>query len=503
MGLLFALLVELPAQLVELPAQLAQLPVKLGYLPAMIAFAAAFCCALVLTPLFGRLATRCGAVDRPDGSRKQQRQPIPLGGGLAVALAACLAGLLAVATDATTLTGAGPVLWGLLPAAIVLIVVGVIDDFCSLTGIYKFAGQVLAVSLLVANGFQFEMVSFLGYEIPFGDLAIPFSIFFCLGAINAFNLLDGADGLAGSVGTVVCLTLGIIAWSLRDYVDSVACFAFAGALVGFLRYNLPPARIYLGDTGSMLIGLVVAAVAIDCSIKEQAAFALVVPIAVCAIPILDAAAALVRRVTTGQSVFTPDRGHLHHALLLRGWSVGRTVAFISGLTALTCGGAMLSFFTGHELYAIVTTTGVVAALAGSRVFGHGEARLLASHTRLVARRVLRGPIRRSSRDVENTVQLQGNREWQNIWQALREAAPVYNVAGLRLNVNIPRLHESFYGSWKKSGSDVIEDPWRIQMPLMSGAQQVGKLSIIGNSTGKQSVHDMQHSLAAVRHSHRV
>jgi UDP-GlcNAc:undecaprenyl-phosphate GlcNAc-1-phosphate transferase len=301
-------------------------------LEAAAAFGIALLSALLLTPWMARLARRLGAIDRPDGRRKNHDFPVPLGGGIAVAAAMAIA-LLIVLITMHPLGGSSTswLLKGLLPAALVLIWVGIIDDTLTLTGIYKLIGQVLAVTVLVAAGSRFDCISLFGYSLPLGQFCIPFTIFFCLGAINAFNLIDGADALASSIGAIVCLTLGAISAAQSEPVASIVCFALAGALVGFLPYNVPPARIYLGDTGSMLIGLIVAAVAIESSIKHQAAFALAVPVAICAIPILDAAAALVRRVTTGQSVFTPDRGHLHHVLLLRGWSVGQTVVFIAGL----------------------------------------------------------------------------------------------------------------------------------------------------------------------------
>ena len=463
---------------------------------AAAALVTAWLAALVLTPGIARLATRLGAVDYPDGRRKSHSQPVPRAGGVAVALAAMAA--IAVSTLLMGPSEEASSTWlvrGLLPALVVLLIVGIIDDVWTLTGIYKLVGQVLAVSVLVAAGAHFDRISLFGVVFPLGDFRIPFTIFFCLGAINAFNLIDGADGLASSVGAIVCTSLGVITASQGDVSASLACFAVAGGLVGFLRYNAPPARVYLGDTGSMLIGLVVAAVAIDCSIKQQAAFVLSVPIAICAIPILDAAAALVRRVTTGQSVFTPDRGHLHHALLLRGWSVGHTVAFIAGLAALTSFGALISYFTHNDLYALAVSGGVIVTLAGARVFGHTEAALLASHSRSLVRRIVLPAVRGEARETERTVQLQGKRKWQKVWAALREAAPLYDVAGLTLQVSIPQLHESFYATWKRNEAAAGgDDAWRITLPLVLDDRPIGKLSLIGTAGGRQALVDMQQML---------
>jgi UDP-GlcNAc:undecaprenyl-phosphate GlcNAc-1-phosphate transferase len=457
------------------------------------ALAIAWLAALLLTPSVARLATRLGAVDYPDGRRKRHPRPVPRAGGIAVAIAAIFAMAVAMLVTPAEEDASDWLVRGLIPAVCVLVVVGIIDDVLSLTGIYKLIGQVLAVSVLVAAGAQFDQISLFGINLPLGDFRIPFTLFFCLGAINAFNLIDGADGLAASIGAIVCTCLGVITASRGDVPAALACFALAGALVGFLRYNVPPAKVYLGDTGSMLIGLVVAAVAIDCSIKQQAAFVLSVPIAICAIPILDATAALVRRVTTGQSVFTPDRGHLHHALLLRGWSVEATVAFISGLAALTSCAALISYFTNNDVYALAVTSAVFVTLAAARIFGHTEAALIASHSRSFVRGlVLR---RAGGEDTERSVRLQGKLKWQRIWTALREAAPLYNVAGLTLQVSIPQLHESFYATWKRNDVAAAgDDVWRMTIPLALDESPIGKLTLVGATAGRQALADMQQML---------
>jgi UDP-GlcNAc:undecaprenyl-phosphate GlcNAc-1-phosphate transferase len=450
---------------------------------------------LILTPRFARLATRLGAVDHPDGRRKNQALPVPRGGGVVIALAAMSVIPLALfigppgeAESSAWLTR------GLLPSIIILLVVGIIDDVLTLTGIYKLIGQVLAVSMLVATGLQFGQISLLGMLIPLGDFRIPFTIFFCLGAVNAFNLIDGIDGLASSLGTVVCVTLGIITASQGHFAGSAVCFTVAGGLVGFLRYNVSPAKVYLGDTGSMLVGLIVAAVAIESSIKQETAFVLAVPLAICAIPILDAGAALIRRITTGQSVFTADRGHLHHALLLRGWSVNRTVMIIAGLTSVTCAGALVSYYTKHDFIALGMALSVFVALSVAKIFGHAEAALVVSRSLWAARKLLSRGVHRPTPEMESAVQVQGNRKWQTLWTGLREAAPNYNIVGITLQIGIPHLHESFYANWNRNDIDLNGNAWRTSLPLSLDGQQIGKLSIVGASIGPQALVDIQHLL---------
>lgn len=457
-----------------------------------VAFVVAATMAFILTPYVARLASRLGAIDNPDGRRKCQAQPVPRGGGVAVMFAAVLGIVVAMSFSPAPDSGSSALLWrGLLPAAGILLIVGIVDDVLTLTGIYKLIGQMLAVTVLVAAGTQFDRISVFGLTLPLGSMRLPFTVFFCLGAINAFNLVDGVDALASSIGAVICMALGIITSTRGDVAAALICFAMAGSLIGFLRHNIAPARVYLGDTGSMLIGLVVAAVAIDCSIKQQAAFVLAVPIAVCAIPILDAAAALVRRVTTGQSVFSPDRGHLHHALLLRGWSVNKTVMIITGLAALTCGGALVSYFTGNDVFALAVAGGVCATLALARVFGHVEAGLIASRSLSLTKVILsRGALRRAT-ETESAFHLQGNRKWHNLWVALREAAPVYNLSGMTLQIAMPHLHESFYAQWKSNEPAMTTSPWRVTLPLKLDGQSIGKLSVVGATDGAEALTDLR------------
>ncbi len=460
----------------------------------LVAFSLALFAALLLTPWIAKLAQRLKAVDFPDGHRKSHLLAVPLGGGVVVAMAAAASlvamfWMLPVTLDSTPAW----LLRGLLPAAVILMLVGIVDDTLSLTGIYKLIGQVFAASLMVAAGSRFECLSLFGYEFPLGDFCIPFSVFFCLGAINAFNLIDGADALASSIGAVVCLTLGMIAAAQGQMHAALVCFALVGALVGFLRYNLPPAQIYLGDTGSMLIGLVVATVAIECSIKRQAAFALAVPLAICAIPILDVIAALIRRVTTGQSVFAADRGHLHHVLLVRGWTVMRTVIFITGLTALTCGAALVSYFSNQDVFALLIVGGVFVTLAVTRVFGHSEVALIASHSKRVVRRLTKRAISSSVATQESSIQLQGQRNWQNIWTGLRESMPRFHVVSLSMHLNIPQLQEAFFANWNDDNCSAT-DRWLLAIPIKCEEHVIGKLSLQGASHGHQALDDMQELL---------
>ncbi|MCA9235117.1 MAG: undecaprenyl/decaprenyl-phosphate alpha-N-acetylglucosaminyl 1-phosphate transferase [Planctomycetales bacterium] len=468
---------------------------------AVLTGAIALLAALLLTPRVMWLAYRVGAVDAPDKGRKTQREPVALLGGVAVCLAAAIAVWIVSGAGAIEPTaGTAKLLRGLIPALLVMMAVGLVDDLYGLTGIYKLVGQFLSIGLLLSSGFGFHEVSLFGYVMPLNEFGFAFTLFFCVGCVNAFNLIDGIDGLASSVGAIVLGTLGVVAASLGNPFASMICFAACGALIAFLRFNGPPARMYLGDTGSMLIGLLVAAVSVHCATKTQAAFALMVPVAICAIPILDASAAMVRRVTTGQSVFTPDRGHLHHSLLLRGWSVKRTVASIAGMTAVTCAGALASFYTGLDYYAMAAAVGVFVALASAKVFGHVEVLLVAKRTSGALRRVLRRKSVEPDSPTETVVHLQGTRVWQVFWEGLTEAAQRHGLSSLRLTVNIPRLHEQFYANWNQPSCR--QDPvgvagWELSLPLTHHGTTVGKLSATGRQNGAAGAQQLQELLEYV------
>ena len=476
----------------------------MAFFSLLLVFVAATLLALVLTPWMAQFASKIGAVDRPDGGRKIHKGSVSLGGGLVIALTTTVVlGMSQLAAPHLGLYSAFinlnlGFLPSIVPGVVVLLLLGIVDDLTvprGISGKYKLLGQIAAVSLLLNQGIHFNLLSLFGWEWTLGIWSLPFTMFFFLGTINAFNLLDGADGLAASIGVLVCLTLGIVSFSLGSSESALLCITFAGALAGFLKYNAAPATIYLGDTGSMLVGLIVATVAIQCSIKQQATMALVVPLAICAIPALDALAALVRRLMTGQSVFAGDRGHLHHALLLRGWTVNKTVAFIAGLTALTCAGALASFYSGYDSVAVVATLLVFSALGGARVFGHGELALIRSQSRSLARTIILGRLPGVQKMAsQEAVHLQGHRGWEKLWTALIESAEDYYLSSMRLTINIPRLHESYYGNWKQATSPVSSEVWRVVLPLHLHGESIGKISLSGDMSKTQGVKNLQQVL---------
>ena len=447
----------------------------------------AFIISYLLTPIVRRLAIRYDFVDRPDGRRKIQSNPVALGGGLTLLVAAPV--VVAIVT-----IWWGPDLWlmtsqasrepgailGLAFAAGLLAIVGLLDDGFGVRGSYKLLWQVIAVSLVMGTGLLVPKIGIFDYVIPLGALGSLFTIAWLLGAINSFNLIDGVDGLAGSVGVVFSLTFGVIAILGGQQLDSIIAFALARALLGFLRFNFPPASIYLGDTGSMFIGLVLGTIALRCSMKQAATLAFAAPLAIWSIPMFDSLAAVVRRKLTGRSIYATDRGHIHHVLLTRGMTAVQAVAFIVGLCTITCVGAVTSWYLKIEWLGFATVLGVIGFLVITRVFGHVEFLLLNARLFGFGRFLSLVSSTTGGGDIQHTrVSLQGTRQWEELWGALVESAQKFHLVKMQLNLSMPHIHESFYATWAKPGRHSRDLLWQTDIPLIVDGQAVGRLNVTG------------------------
>lgn len=319
--------------------------------------------ALVLTPLVRRLALRIGSVDHPD-SRRVNVAPVPRGGGVAVAAAFLL--VAGVAMEANSVLDLVPVPFSLTPPELAALlaggalaaVLGVLDDAFQLRARWQLAGQLLLSAVAVVAGITVTVVNN-----PFGpgniELAGPFaagfSVLWITGMINSINFIDGLDGLSSGIAFIAAVTLGLISLtpSIGQPFVALLCFALAGALLGFLRWNFHPASVFIGTSGVMFVGYTLAVLAILGSAKVAIA------LLVLAVPIIDTFWIIVRRLATGRSPFTPDRGHIHHRLLDLGLSQTQTVLLIYAICA---GLAFLSF--------VLSGTGQVYAFLGlAVVFG--------------------------------------------------------------------------------------------------------------------------------------
>src|SRR5579875_3758623 len=402
----------------------------------------------LLTPPARIWAVRFGLMDRPDGRRKLHGRSIPVIGG-PVLLLSISAALLAVSLSQGALqsqaASAATRLFGLVLASMVICAVGVLDDLGRLRGRHKLLGQLAAVTAVIATGVRIDCIRFLNIDLELGILAIPFTAFFLLGTINSLNLLDGMDGLLSSVAFFICLILGILAFLAGKTLTAYAAFATAAALLAFLLYNFPPATIFLGDSGSMLIGLVVGILAIDSSLEHPARMALAAPLALLSLPILDTAAAILRRKLTGRSIYTTDRSHLHHCLLRR-LGDPRLVLFVTSVCCLALGiGVLAGQVLACEWVILFTSLLVVGALIATRLFGYAELLLVMQRTRALLLSLLRLLPADEPRQME--MHLHGNVNWRELWLQILDWNERLNLCSLRLDVNAPALGEGYHARW--------------------------------------------------------
>jgi UDP-GlcNAc:undecaprenyl-phosphate/decaprenyl-phosphate GlcNAc-1-phosphate transferase len=295
----------------------------------------AFIIVVLLTPAVGGMARLLGAVDSPDDARRINRRPIPRLGGLAIFL-----GILVPALAFLDLSGESR---GVLLGAAIATVVGAVDDFRGLSPSVKLFGQVVAASIPCAFGVWIDHVTFpfLGVlDIP-AWIGMPLSVVFIVAVMNMVNFLDGLDGLAAGVCGISGVTYAILALSLGKPDPAILSAIVAGACLGFLRHNFFPARIFMGDSGALCLGFILAAVSIQGLLKTASTVVLVLPLLVLAVPILDTSFVVARRLKHSQPIYTADRSHLHHRFLNIGFTQ-RRAALTMWLWCASLAGAALA-----------------------------------------------------------------------------------------------------------------------------------------------------------------
>ena len=447
------------------------------------AFLAAFFVSVVTAPLMARLASRVGLVDQPDKHRKIYERPVPLAGGPTVLISTTVAiavtlwlnpGLLEPTVNDVKFLGA------LLVSGGVIVLTGMIDDRYGLRGRQKLAGQILAALVLLPSGIIVGEVSAFGLTISFGDLAPIMTLLWIVGAVNALNLIDGVDGLASTTGIVLSFAIAAVIWILGGRPDGLlVSLALAGTLSGFLIYNFPPARMFLGDSGSMLVGLALGAVAIKCSIKQYAAVALILPTAIWAIPLFDVAMAVVRRKLTGRSIYETDRGHLHHCLQRKGVGGVHLLVIMAVLCTITGAGAVVASYTGQESIAYVGVATALSLLTLTRSFGHTEMSLLTKRLRRLAGSMLQRSAPSQTILHDEEVRLNGDHNWQELWETLTQFAERFQMDSVELIVNLPLIGEEYHGSWKRKASTERHETWKSEIPLIVQDMRVGHLRVAG------------------------
>ena len=316
----------------------------------MTALLLALIVSFLATPLVRRLAFKIGAVDVPRDSRRMHDHPIPRLGGLAIFLGFLVSVLAYAEIDIE--------MQGILIGAVIIVVLGIADDIHSLPAKFKFVVQIIAALCAVLHGVAIEVINnpniFSDNEYwVLGGWGIPISVIWIVAITNAVNFIDGLDGLADGISTIGALTMLILALILGEHEISLVCGALVGACVGFLPYNLNPARIFMGDTGSTFLGFILACVSIQGLFKYYAVISFLVPFIILGLPIFDTASAIIRRLLKGQSPMVADRSHIHHKLIDMGLNQKQAVStlyIVSGVLGLsavllaTSGGAKTALF---------------------------------------------------------------------------------------------------------------------------------------------------------------
>ena len=300
---------------------------------------------VVLTPAVGGMARRLGIVDVPGGRRINQL-PVPRLGGLALFL-----GLL---VPALAFLHSGRENRGLLLGAAVAVTVGIVDDFRGLPWFGKLGGQLAAAGVATGFGIWIDRFTlpFVGIHTLPAAAGIPLTIVWIVAIMNMVNFLDGLDGLAAGVAAISGLTFSVIALSLGKPDAAVLSAIVFGACVGFLRHNFYPARIFMGDSGALLLGFVLAAVSVQGLLKTAATVALFFPLLVLAVPIVDTSFVIVRRIKHHEKVFEGDQAHIHHRFLRRGFSQRRAALTIWAWCLSLSGAAFATRFVPFRAHGV-------------------------------------------------------------------------------------------------------------------------------------------------------
>ena len=324
-----------------------------------IAFILAFIVAFMATPYTIKIANKIGAVDIPKDKRRMHTKKMPKFGGPAVILGFIISMIYLIAI--MSIEGSlelfdyqeyGKKLLGILLGIGVIAITGIIDDIKTLKPWQELIGQTIAAIIVVAFGIQIEHLNipFL-YRVGLSEaFSVIITILWIVGVTNAINLIDGLDGLSSGISLISCISLLIIfLMNGSPMIATVIVTAMSGALVGFLPYNFSPAKTFIGDTGSNFLGFMLAVVSILGVAKTYTAAVIVLPVIVLGLPIFDVIFAIVRRIAKGKSikaVFKPDKGHLHHKLVEKGFTQKQAVLILYGLSASLGMFAIILFDSG-------------------------------------------------------------------------------------------------------------------------------------------------------------
>ena len=342
-----------------------------AWIKIILALVIAFVISFIATPLVKNFAVKVGAIDIPDKKRHIHSHPIPRMGGLAIFIGFLISVLL-FANITTQVRG-------ILVGAILIAVVGAIDDVLNLNAWLKFGVQILAAVIAVLSGIIINVVTnplhiTSSQAITIGILSVPVTILWIVGCTNSVNLIDGLDGLACGVSAIASLTMLVVSMLVSDSNSNVATIlaALCGACLGFIPYNLNPAKIFMGDTGALLLGYILATASVIGMFKFYAIVTFILPVLALAVPLSDTICAFTRRILHVQRPFHADRSHFHPKLLDMGLNQKQAVAVLYAISAILGLAAVLITSKGPARNILAAIAFAIAVCIWWFVFRHNK-----------------------------------------------------------------------------------------------------------------------------------
>lgn len=444
-----------------------------------VAFLVALMVGAALTLGVRHVAHRFQWLDHSLSSRKVHARPIPRLGGIAIVLAffAPLTALLVVDSGVATFwRPERELIIGLYAGGLLIAALGLYDDFRGAGARVKFGVQTTVAIALYLAGFRIDQITApLWGSLQLGYLALPLTVFWIVGVINALNLIDGLDGLAGGVAFFAVLTNFILALTRGDVLLSLCMAALAGALLGFLIFNWNPASIFMGDTGSMFLGFVLAVVSLKTSSKSGTAVAMLVPIIALGLPIMDTLLAIIRRWILGRPIFSADKEHIHHRLMSRlHLSHRQAVLVLYGICCLLALTALgMSYANSVQAAMLLTGIGIVVAVL-MRKLGYLNLKNASAAGETRKRNLLvRGIVKSVNQQIDAATGM------QEVWNALRPLAEGLNVSRMELRIRTIRAHAP--GEGVTFELDRLPDtalPVTVRAPLDGTNPEAGELVLI-------------------------
>jgi UDP-GlcNAc:undecaprenyl-phosphate/decaprenyl-phosphate GlcNAc-1-phosphate transferase len=437
-------------------------------------FGMAVLTALLVTPAVVRMVTAYGVYGhvRPSGGRAAPR--VPRMGGIAVVLATTAAlGTAALLPGGVPASDGAPEHFfaGLLAAGWLLFAAGMLDDLYNLRPAAKLLAQCAAAIVAYGFGFRVEELSFGGATLEVGVLSLPLTLLWIVGITNAFNLIDGLDGLATGIGLVALASTFAVAWMLGNPEVALVCAALGGALLGFLRYNFRPARIFLGDSGSLFVGFMVAVLSVHGSTKSATAVLTAAPLLLLALPILDTVLSVVRRWLRGKPVFGADEHHLHHRMLAIGLTHVRAVV---ALYVMAAGLAIIGVLLASGPQKTVAVTALAGAGASVALLLFAIKRL-GYHEFVEAGAVVRSGMRRVRHSIRDQIHA------RDVAQVLARAESLVHVQAI-LQDNAPALGLLYATVCRESSAEGARadlpaasaaHAWKLECPIPVAASVEG------------------------------